>query len=199
MMKIVALLLILAGALAAIAAPLYSQSFSGEEIGTFPMFRRGETLSSPTIYLGKEEQPAIALLHMSPLVAPVAPLASATVQFEVVREETGFFDKQIIFNPQPTDENVSAPDPTVVQKLALQLFTIEPGDYTFRVRLMDEDGIDVEKIDMELRRNVVLADDRLQPLGFITIALGFLILIITVRRRPAKDVGRPQQNWGRGN
>ena len=78
------------------------------------------------------------------------------------------------------------------------------GAYTFTVGPGDMDEIQMRSVDLVLRGGVGAYDERVQPFGFVLSAVGFIGLVIALRR--AKGGGRPQNpnsqppppKWGRG-
>ena len=89
----------------------------------------------------------------------------------------------------------------VYRDLAGMFETVEDGEYTFTVGPGDADGIEMKSVDLILRRGAGAVDPRLQPVGFALTAVGFIGLVLSLRRRKRErnpNSQPPPPRWGRG-
>ncbi|WP_394891065.1 hypothetical protein ACG873_06985 [Mesorhizobium sp. AaZ16] len=78
---------------------------------------------------------------------------------------------------------------------------LEPGAYVFTAGPGDAEGVSVRFVDLVLRTEAAPFDERLQPLGFALMAIGFFGFVLALRRgRPERNPNSqpPGPRWGRG-
>ena len=98
-------------------------------------------------------------------------------------------------NPQ-THERVFRASAGVIDPVAAGLYVFTPGRG-------DADNVPIRSVDLILTTTGPLPESRMQPLGFSAMAIGFIGLVMTFRRRGG---GRPENpnsqppppRWGRG-
>jgi hypothetical protein len=60
------------------------------------------------------------------------------------------------------------------------------------------DDIQMRQVDMILRGGAAIVDQRLQPIGFVLMAIGVIGFVLSMRRRRGGDGSiPPQPRWGR--
>jgi hypothetical protein len=81
------------------------------------------------------------------------------------------------------------------------LDTVAPGAYVFTAGPGDAEGVSVRFVDLVLRTEAAPFDERLQPLGFSLMAIGFIGFVLALRRgKSERDPNSqpPKPRWGRG-
>jgi hypothetical protein len=78
---------------------------------------------------------------------------------------------------------------------------IEDGDYTFTVGRGDAEDIQIQSVELVLRGGAGAVDPRAQPVGYALSAIGFIGLVLALRRGKRErnpNSQPPPPRWGRG-
>ena len=89
-------------------------------------------------------------------------------------------------NPTPREQAPQLPD-RIFRDEAGVIPVVSDGAYTFTVGPGDADDILIQAVDLVLRSAAGEVDERLQPVGFSLMAIGFVGLILALRRRQGRQ------------
>jgi hypothetical protein len=203
-MRILFLLILLAGTGLGILYPWAVTNFSGSEIGTWRVYQRGSGFKPVTTRLSSADAPVRVLVDMTALKRDLR--TQVTTRLRLMAESAGRTVLAATLNFQESRQLQDGPHlPTQVYRdEAGVLPEVESGDYTFTVGPGDVADIEMQSVDLILRAGAGGFDERAQPLGFTLMAIGFIGLVLALRR--GKDGGRPPNpnsqppppRWGRG-
>jgi hypothetical protein len=173
-------------------------------IGTWPVFAR----VSGFLVFDARLQPADA-----PVDVYVDLTASGMPKFEADRAvltlTAASGGKTVLATPLTFEDAVARDDtpqtPEMIYRTkAGRIETIDPADplYRFTTGTGDADGIDIVKVDLVLDHGPRKADARFQPIGLGLMAVGFIGLVLAMRRGggtpPNPNSQPPPPRWGRG-
>ncbi|MDQ2632232.1 MAG: hypothetical protein M3Y43_08025 [Pseudomonadota bacterium] len=200
-MRTIFLLILLAGAATGFLYPWYVTNFSGSEIGTWPVYERGGSFRPVSIPLSAADEPVRVLIDMTAAEPPefarsstVLTLTASTGGRTVLAETLSFFEAR------PREKSPQLRE-KVYRDEAGVLTGIEAGHYEFAVGRGDVEDIRILSVELTLRRGAGAVDQRLQPVGFALTAIGFIGLVLSLRRRRRERNASsqpPPPRWGRG-
>jgi hypothetical protein len=199
-MRVVFFLILLAGLGAGFGYPWAVANFSGREIGTFRVYDRGGTFRPVTVSLSAADEPVRVLVDMTAVAPPefasrgtALTLTASTSGRTVLAEMLTFFEAKPQEKSPQLREKIYRDEAGVISDIAA-------GDYVFVVGRGDADGIEIRSVDVVLRAGAGAVDPRLQPAGFALTAIGFIGLVLAMRRnRRPRDPkpSPPPPRWGR--
>ena len=195
------LLILLVGLGAGFAYPWAVTNFSGHDIGSWRVYDRGGDFQPVKTQFSASDGPVRVLVDMTARAAPefaprstVLTVVASNAKGTVLAEPVTFVEaKPQERNPQMR-ERIYRDDAGVISD-------IEDGEYSFVVARGDAEGIEMQSVDLVLRGGATVLDPRLQPVGFAMLAVGFIGLVLAMRRSRRKR-GSEQPSpprWGRGD
>jgi hypothetical protein len=201
-MRLLSLLILLAGIALGIGYPWVMNSHSAHEIGTWRVQDAASGYRPVVARIGADDAPIEAVLD----VAAVRPANSVAGQ-SVVTVTAAVGGKTVLAETLDFADAVIRDDsPQTLQQIyrldAGSIAAVEPGDYTFTVGPGDAEGVDVLSVDPLLSGGRKPVDERAEPIGFSAMAIGFILLALSFRKR-APSAGNPNSQpppprWGRG-
>ena len=200
-MRVIFLLLFLAGLAAGFGYPWYVTNFSGREIGTWRVFDRGGAFRPVTATLSAADEPVRVLVDMEAIAPPEFAPRSTVLTITASTGGRSVLAETLTFAEAKPQEKSPQLREKIYRDEAGVISDVEDGDYTFVVGPGDAEGIEMRSVDLILRGGAGSVDPRAQPVGFAVTAIGFIGLVLAMRR------GRRQRNpnsqpppprWGRG-
>jgi hypothetical protein len=198
-MRTIFLIILLAGVGAGLVYPWAVSNFSGSEIGSWRVHDRGEGFKPVVVRLSPEVEPVRVLVDMT-AIAPPEFAAASTVLTLTATNGTGtvLADRLTFAEAKPQERNPQLRE-RIYRDEAGVIDGIEAGEYTFVVGQGDAEDIQIKSVDLILRGGAIRLDARVQPVGFTLAAVGFIGLVLAIRRR--RRVRRPAApaatRWGR--
>jgi hypothetical protein len=198
-MRTIFLIILLAGVGAGLVYPWAVSNFSGSEIGSWRVHDRGEGFKPVVVRLSPEMEPVRVLVDMT-AIAPPEFAAASTVLTLTATNGTGtvLADRLTFAEAKPQERNPQLRE-RIYRDEAGVIDGIEAGEYTFVVGQGDAEDIRIKSVDLILRGGAARLDARVQPVGFTLAAVGFIGLVLAIRRR--RRVRRPAApaatRWGR--
>jgi hypothetical protein len=199
-MRFLFLVVLLAGILAGLAYPWMVSGSEGSEIGSFRVFDAAGGFSPAVVRLSTADAP-IGIL--SEVTAGREMDTSATAPHLTLSVASGGRTvlEQTLSLAASTPRQVSPQSPArIYRQEAGIIAAVEDGDHTFTAAFDGGDASGVKSIDIVLRSMPASIDPRVQPVGFALMAIGFVGLVLSLRRggkAPANPNSRPPK-WGRG-
>ena len=200
-MRFLFLLVLIAGAAVGVGYPWYVNNFSGEEIGIWRAYDQGTGFRSFEATLKESRAPVRVLVDLTTLGAPTFDDARTVLTITAANQGRTVLADTLTFHNSIRRETSPQGTEKVFRAEAGVIQSISPGEYTFTLGQGDSDGIDMRSVDVVLRSDAAMLDQRAQPLGFTLIAVGFAGLVAASRRRnrgasPTKSEP-PAPRWGR--
>ncbi|WP_457936015.1 hypothetical protein [Mesorhizobium sp. 10J20-29] len=198
-MRTIFLIILLAGVGAGLVYPWAVSNFSGSEIGSWRVHDRGEGFKPVVVRLSPDMEPVRVLVDMT-AIAPPEFAAASTVLTLTATNGTGtvLADRLTFAEAKPQERNPQLRE-RIYRDEAGVIDGIEAGEYTFVVGQGDAEDIQIKSVDLILRGGAARLDARVQPVGFTLAAVGFIGLVLAIRRR--RRVRRPAApaatRWGR--
>jgi hypothetical protein len=198
-MRTIFLIILLAGVGAGLVYPWAVSNFSGSEIGSWRVHDRGEGFKPVVVRLSPEMEPVRVLVDMT-AIAPPEFAAASTVLTLTATNGTGtvLADRLTFAEAKPQERNPQLRE-RIYRDEAGVIDGIEAGEYTFVVGQGDAEDIQIKSVDLILRGGAARLDARVQPVGFTLAAVGFIGLVLAIRRR--RRLRRPAApaatRWGR--
>lgn len=201
-MRSLFLLILLAGTGLGIVYPWAATNFSGREIGTYRVYDRGGAFRPVDVALATADAPVRVLVDLTTLAPPVVTPARAILTITastngktVLAEALNFYDTT------PRERSPQLPDPVFRDDAGL-IRDVQPGTYRFSIDKGDADNVQIRSVDLILRAGGIEADGRAQPIGFSLMAIGFVGLVLSLKRGRSHQENPnsqpPAPRWGRG-
>ena len=199
-MRTIFFLILLIGAGAGFIYPWAVTNFSGREIGSWQVYDRGGSFRPVTTKLSSDDEPVRVLVDMTAVAPPEFAQSSTVLTITASAGGRTVLAETLSFSEAKPQEKSPQLREKVYRDEAGVITGIADGDYTFVVGQGDEEGIQIRSVDLILRGGAGSVDPRLQPVGFALTAIGFIGLVLSMRRRkrvrsPSADPPRPR--WGR--
>ena len=199
-MRTIFFLILLAGAGAGFFYPWAVTNFSGREIGTWRVYDRGGVFRPISAKLSSNDDPVRVLVDMTAIAPPEFASSSTVLTLTASRGGHTVLAETLNFAEVKPQEKSPQLREKVYRDEAGVMSGIEDGDYTFVVGEGDAEGIQMRSVDLILRGGAGAVDPRLQPVGFALTAIGFIGLVLSMRRGPRKRNANsqpPAPRWGR--
>lgn len=198
-MRTIFLIILLAGVGAGLVYPWAVFNFSGSEIGSWRVHDRGEGFKPVVVRLSPEMEPVRVLVDMTAIALPEFAAASTVLTLTATNGTgTVLADRLTFAEAKPQERNPQLRE-RIYRDEAGVIDGIEAGEYTFVVGQGDAEDIQIKSVDLILRGGAIRLDARVQPVGFTLAAVGFIGLVLAIRRR--RRVRRPAApaatRWGR--
>jgi hypothetical protein len=197
-MRIVFLLLLIAGIGLGIGYPFAVQNISGYEIGRYPAYDRQGGFRVVEENLSPADAPVRVLVDMTSIGsvtlsgAQTALTLTASLDGRTVLASTLTFAHQ---EPRPDSPQASG---TIYRDEAGMIDPVEGGRYRFVIGPGDAEGIDMRSVELVLRAGAFDLDPRAVPVGYMLMAIGFIGFVLALRRGRKPTPAPPAPKWGRG-
>jgi hypothetical protein len=202
-MRLLFLLILLAGVGIGAIYPWSLRNFSGAEIGTWRVYENGQ-FKSQDVHLKSTEAPVRVLVDLTTNADRI--LSSDRAVLTLTADHGGKTALATILkfrgNPTPREQSPQMTDRIFRDEAGL-IPEVNDGVYTFTVGQGDADDIQIKAVDLVLRSGAQAIDPRLQPIGFSLIAIGFIGLVLAFRHHRGRGPENPNSQpppprWGRG-
>ena len=198
-MRIVFLLILIAGLGLGIGYPFAVQNLSGREIGRYPAFDRQGGFKVVEANLSPDDAPVRVLVDMNSIGsltltgAQTALTLTASLNGRTVLASTLTFAHQ---EPRPDSPQASGMS---YRDDAGLIDPVDGGRYRFVIGPGDADGIEMRSVELVLRAGGLEIDPRAVPIGYMLMAVGFIGLVLALRRKrtPKEPPAPPPPKWGR--
>jgi hypothetical protein len=199
-MRTIFLLILLIGVGAGFVYPWAVTNFSGREIGVWQVYDRGGAFHPVTAKLTSIDEPVRVLVDMTAIAPPEFASSSTVLTLTASRGGRTVLAETLSFSEAKPQEKSPQLREKIYRDEAGVMSGIEDGDYTFVVGQGDVEGIQMRSVDLILRGGAGAVDPRLQPIGFALTAVGFIGLVLSIRRgRRERNPNSqpPAPRWGR--
>lgn len=201
-MRLLFLLVLLAGAALGGFYPWFVNNFSGHDLGTLRAYDRAMGFRPVVQRLASTDMPVRVLVDMTAVGQPasvgtrtVLTITAASGGHTVLADTLTFQGARVREESPQTNEKVFRAEAGVIADSP-------EGDYTFTLGPGDAEGIDMQAVDVVLRGGAANLDERAQPVGFSLMAIGVIGFVIAMRRRRGSRERNPNSQpppprWGR--
>jgi hypothetical protein len=200
-MRAIFFLIFLAGLAAGFGYPWYVTNFSGREIGSWPVYERGGAFRPVTATLSSADEPVRVLVDMTAVAPPEFAQAGTALTITASTEGRTVLAEMLTFNEAKPQEKSPQLREKIYRDEAGVIADIEDGDYTFTVGRGDAEDIQIQSVELILRSGAGAVDPRAQPFGYALTAIGFIGLVLSMRRGKREQNPNsqpPPPRWGRG-
>lgn len=198
-MRALFLLLAVAGILLGIVYPAAVDYFSGELIASLPVYDRARGFSSVTVRLDAADAPVRVMLDATTFDSFSPPNASAHLTVTASTAARTVLAAPVRFVTQKPRDNGGN-----TQRLGATvglIDSVESGDYRFEVNFGDAGTLPLRSVELQLRRNAAVADERAQPIGYMLLAIGVIGFVLALTRGTGSGGASPPAptppQWGR--
>ncbi|MHA6643207.1 hypothetical protein [Mesorhizobium sp. A623] len=201
-MRLLFLLILLAGVGIGAIYPWSLRNFSGAEIGTWRVYENGQ-FKPQDVQLKSTQAPVRVLVDLTTNTDRILSSDRAVLTLTADHGGKTALASTLKFrgNPTPREQSPQITDRIFRDEAGL-IPEVSDGAYTFTVGQGDADDIQIKAVDLVLRSGAQAIDPRLQPIGFSLIAIGFIGLVLAFRHgrggRPENPNSQPPPRWGRG-
>jgi hypothetical protein len=200
-MRTIFFLIFVAGLGAGFGYPWYVTNFSGREIGTWPVYERGGQFQSVSVRLTAADEPLRVLVDMTAVAPPEFAQAGTALTITASTLGRTVLAEMLTFSEAKPQEKSPQLREKVYRDEAGVITGITDSDYLFTVARGDAEDIQIQSVELTLRGGAGSIDPRLQPLGYALTAVGFIGLVLSLRRRRGErnpNSQPPPPRWGRG-
>jgi len=197
-MRILFLIMLVAGVGLGIVYPFAMSNFAGREIGRYTAYERQGGFRPVNVDLAPGDAPVRVLVDMASTGAMVfdgattALTLTASVDGRTVLAEALAFAHQ-----QPRSDNPQTGG-MVYRDDAGLIDPVESGTYRFVLGPGDMERIEMRSAEIVLRAGGIRIDPRAIPAGYGLMAIGFIGFVLSLRRRrKVEPAAPPPPKWGR--
>lgn len=202
-MRLIALLIFLAGAALGLGYPWVIDHYGAREIGTWRVHDAASGFHPIVAKLAAADAPVTAIVDITAVRPPnlvagqsVLTITAATAGRTVLAETLDLADATVRDDTPQTLQQIFRLE-------AGEIAAVADGDYTFTVGPGDAEDVDLVSVDLILSGGAGAYDERVQPIGFSVMAVGFILLVLAFRRGGNPPAGNPNSQpppprWGRG-
>ena len=189
------------GGVALAAFPWFSDNFLARDIGSWRVYDSVTGYLPALVPLKSDEAPLNVLVDMTTVGPTELSDDRAVLTLTVDTDGKTVLAKPLTFADATARDTNPQTGEKIFRETAGVIERVESGDYLFTLGAGDAEGVTVRKVDLILRRGGVTYDGRIQPLGYALMAIGFIGLVLALRRgggRPQNPNSQPPPpRWGR--
>lgn len=201
-MRILFLLIFLVGLALGVGYPFMVENAPRREIGSWPVYDRASGFQKVEATLTERDAPVRVLVD---LVSSGAPRFSSDRIALTITADHGsrtVLAKALSFAEAPPHSESPQSAQRVFRDEAGVIPEVEDGAYLFTVGPGDADDLGLVSAIVVLQSGGLAYDERVQPIGFMLMAAGFVGFVIALRRggggRPQNPNSQPPPpRWGR--
>jgi len=202
-MRLIFLLMLLAGIAGGIAWPWISRDLATSEIGSFEVFALGSEFRPAVVRLSAPDAPVRVLVELTAARPLDVSADEALVTLTVAAGSRTVLAQSLTFaeaSPRQTSPQLSE---RVYRDVAGTIDPVEDGEYVFTVAPEGAEAAGISSVEVLLDTGPAAIDPRVQPVGFVLIAIGFVGFVLSLRRGRERPPGNPNSQppkprWGRG-
>lgn len=198
--RLLFLIILLAGLGLAILYPWAVTSFSGYEYARIPLYERGTGFKPATVRLSPQDGPIRVIVEMSSVGAANLSGDTTILSLAVTADGATVLSAPLTFRHQDPRPDAPQMGGDIYQDVAGVIAEPRNADYVFSLAPGAAGAIEMRTVTLELRAGAMEFDARLAPVGYMLLAVGFIGLVLSLRRRsvkPSEPQPPPQPKWGR--
>ena len=200
-MRLLFLLIFLAGGILAFGYPAAVEALSGRVIAAQALFSGGSAFQAADIDLSADQAPVRIDMEIQMAGADPATVPEyGGLDLAVSRAGLPVLDSAL--DIRAFEKEMGAPDasPPLLHAVAGMIDPVTTGTYHFEASGRGEVTNGVSQIGVILRANALEVDRRAVPMGYVLAAVGLIGFVMSVRRRRTAGAVATRRNprWGRG-
>lgn len=200
-MRILFFLVFLAGLALGVGYPLMVENAPQREIGSWPVYDLAGGFRPAEAMLTTDDAPVHILLDITTVGAPSFSSDRTVLTLTADFGSRTILAKTLSFSGvTPHLESPQSSGRIFREKVGV-IPEVRDGAYVFTAGPGDADGVEIASARLILRGGGAVYDDRVQPTGFMLMAIGFIGFVIAMRRgggRPQNPNSQPPPpRWGR--
>lgn len=182
MMRIICIVLFVCGLGTGIIWPWAQRHFSGEEIGTWPLYQRQGGYQTARVPLVPTDAPLRIFVDAIPMEGATSGQQSSVLNLAVLRDGVPVLADRLSYSPQSGNAQRDLPQSgAVIRQGTKDMETVQAGTYEFSVRVV-EDGLNLTRADLVLRRGAAPVNENITTAGLVAMIAG-LYGFMRLRRR----------------
>lgn len=202
-MRLLFVLILLAGTGIGLIYPWAITNFSGREIGSWRVYEQGR-FKPVTVPLSGRDAPVRVLVDLTARAERIVSQQRTVLTLTAATDGRTALASTLQFNHSDNPRQVSPQLPDkIFRDEAGVIATVSPGPYTFTVGPGDAEDIPMRAVDLILRSGAGEADRRALPIGLVLMAIGLVGFLLTLRSRGGRPENPnsqpPPPRWGRGS
>ena len=200
-MRLLSVLLLIAGAAIGVFYPWAMSNFSGHAIGTYRVYESGR-FRPVTVQFTANDAPVRVLVDLTARAERIAGQQRTLLTLTAAGGGRTVLASTLSFNHTDNPRQVSPQLPDkIFRDEAGVIETVTPGPYLFTVGPGDADGIDIRAVDLILRAGAGSIDERVRLAGYALLGLGLVgfVLSLVLGGKPPQNPNSqpPPPRWGR--
>jgi len=202
-MRLLSVLLLIAGAAIGVFYPWAMSNFSGHPIGIYRVYENGR-FRPVTVQLTANDAPVRVLVDLTARAERIAGQQRTLLTLTAAGGGRTVLASTLSFNHTDNPRQVSPQLPDkIFRDEAGVIGTVTPGLYLFTVGPGDADGIDMRAVDLILRAGAGSIDERVRLVGYALLGLGLVGFVLSLAfgrggSHPQNPNSQPPPpRWGR--
>lgn len=185
MMRIICIALFVAGLATGVIWPWAQRHFSGEEIGTWPLYRRDGGYQTAHVTLAPTDAPLRIFVDVTPMQGATSGQKPSVLNLAVLRDGVPVLAESLSYSPKSGNEQRDQPQSgALLRQGAKDMETVAAGAYEFSVRTV-EDGLSLTRADLVLRRGATPVNENITTAGVVAMVAGLYGFMRLRRRKKA--------------
>lgn len=200
-MRIIFLLVFLAGLGLGVGYPLIVENAPQKEIGSWAVYDRDGGFRPAEATLSASDAPVHILIDITTVGAPSFSSDRIVLTLTADFGSRTVLAKTLSFSGVTPHLESPQSSGRIFREEVGVITEVHDGTYAFTVGPGDAEGVEIASARLILRGGGAVYDDRVQPTGFMLMAIGFIGFVIAMRRgggRPQNPNSQPPPpRWGR--
>lgn len=201
MMRALYIVIFLAGVVLGLVYPWALQHYSQTSLGTWRAYDEAGGYRPVDATFASANAPIAILLDVAAVVTGDLKAGESVLTITAASEGRTLLAQTLdLLGAEIIDDS-----PQTLEKIyRIRAGTLTPADagiHTFTVGPGDADNVKVLSVDLKLTGGPLPLEAYVQPAGFSLMAVGFILLVLSLRSRPGLDNPNsqpPPPRWGRG-
>jgi len=201
MMRALYLLVFLAGIALGMVYPWALERYSQTNLGTWRVYDESGGYRPADATFASANAPVSILLDVAAVVTSEPRPGESVLTITVASDGRTLLANILDL----TGAEIIDDSPQTLEKIyrirAGALTAVDDSIHTFTVGPGDADNVKVLSVDLKLSGGPLPLEAYVQPAGFSLMAVGFILFVLSFRRRPGRDNPNsqpPPPRWGRG-
>ena len=202
-MRTLFFILLLIGAGVAFVYPWAARSVEGREIGAWQLYDQASGFRPVEVALSAAESPVRVRLDVTAVVPPGSDAAARPVLTLTVSGggRTLLAEALNVGRAEVRDDSPQTPHRIYAIDVGPMDVPVD-GTYVVTAGAGEMDGVEIAGVDLVMHAGLGAYDERAQPIGLSIAAIGFIGLVIAMRRAAARKTAGDSKpagpRWGRG-
>ncbi|WP_439272575.1 type IV secretion system effector BspB [Pseudochrobactrum sp. HB0163] len=180
-MRILCILLFVAGLAVGVIWPWAQRNFSGQQLGTWALYQRDKGYQTAHVPLEAGDALVRIFVDVAPVQGTTGKQQATVLNLAVSRDGVPVLAKRLAYSPKSGSELRDQPQNGGIIRQSADWPVVKTGIYEFSVRAV-EDGLSLRRADLVLRRGAEPVDENIVTAGVVAMVAG-LYGFMRLRRR----------------